>query len=91
MKKQNNKKQPKVVIIDADSWVGLYVDGKLKLQDNSLDITYVLKELGIECSTIVLHQGWDSLTRQYYIDGCFPDNFSDLKEVIKESKKMEKE
>ena len=53
MKKKTRKaeKQHKFVLVKADKWVGLYVDGRCVTQQGSIDLTEWLSKYGVNIKT----------------------------------------
>jgi len=41
-------KKKAITLIQADDWIGIYIDGKLKREDHSFDVDDVLSILGID-------------------------------------------
>ena len=68
---------PKVVIVDCDDWKAIYVDGKLRYENHTLDADDVLQALGINSEHLLCDNDW--LEKQ----GCrLPKNLKEVKHVL---------
>lgn len=76
----------KVVIVDADDWKALYVDGKLVTQDHRIDNKVILKALGIELETVEPDAEWFQFSVGYH----FPDTFDEVEYIGKSKPKKPK-
>ena len=65
-------KQPEVVIVRADDWMGVYLDGKLTYQGHSISEWHLLNMLGIKSTYVQADLEWME-TR-----GDLPDCLSDV-------------
>ena len=82
-----NKKRKRILILFADDWEGLYVDGKLIEEEHSLgesDILFLLKlseELGFTSDDITLKNIIEDDERELVQVGSFPQKLSELKGI----------
>ncbi len=67
------KKQPRIVLVRADDWRGLYLDGKLVDEGHRVDTIDVLHALGIEATQCWANDEW--LNDR----GCLPPSLRDVK------------
>lgn len=80
----------RVVILKADDWEGLFVDGELISEDHHLgsgDLVFLLKkaeELKFKSSDIVVKYVTDNDYGYLEQSGNFPQLLSDLKDVYDE-------
>lgn len=63
-----------IVLITADDWQGIYVNGKLMDENHSLSLRMVLEILGVEFSDFTVDQEWMEN------HGHLPENLSDVPE-----------
>jgi hypothetical protein len=67
------EKKPKINVVSADDWYGLYIDGKLVTENHSLRWSDVLQALGIKYN-------WDAVDEEWMEEhGRLPENFKDVK------------
>ena len=66
----------KVVIVDGDSWKGLYIDGELVLEDHRLSLVKVIEAVTGECPECV-EADFDWIAER----GAFPRKLSDVEVV----------
>jgi hypothetical protein len=69
---------PAIVIVRADDWKGLYLDGKLVEEGHRVDTIDVLKHLGIKAESVWANDEWL---------GDFGSLPEKLEEVVKEGEK----
>ena len=67
------RKLPRIVLVRADDWRGLYLDDKLVEEGHRVDTIDVLNALGIEASKIWANDEW--LNDR----GCLPPSLRDVK------------
>jgi hypothetical protein len=71
MRQQLNKLRKKIVIVELDNWIGLYIDGKCVFQGHSMEPYFLLELLKIENE-----RHW---IENYDPDaGSLPDDLSEL-------------
>lgn len=61
-----------IVIVDADDWAGLYIDGKLVYEGHSIDYRQVFKHLNIDYSRKEADFEWMDEV------GRLPENLSEV-------------
>jgi len=71
MKTTNKKK--KIVFVSGDDWVGIYVNGKLVVQDHSLNPIEVLNAIEADFEYVYPDQEW------LETEGQFPDDLKNVK------------
>ena len=64
-----------IKFVFADDWTGLYVDGKLKYQNHSIDERKLLELLGIEFSSIYVEDYAEDLSA---FGNTLPVNIADF-------------
>lgn len=52
------RKQPKINLIYSENWCGMYIDGRLQLNDHSLDVGQVLSLLGYSFTRQNVDDSW---------------------------------
>ncbi len=67
------RKLPRIVLVRADDWKGLYLDGKLVEEGHRVDTIDVLHALGIEARQVWANDEW--LNDR----GCLPPSLRDVK------------
>jgi hypothetical protein len=70
----NEKKQPRLTLVNCDDWQALYVDGKLAYQHHQVDIIAWLEKLGL------VHIDEVEAYEDPYLaeNACFPDEMRAL-------------
>ncbi len=68
------KKDHKFVLVEADNWVGLYVDGELVEQHHDIDLSEWLQKYGVNIKTKYAYND-EQVTEQ----GTLPENLKDVK------------
>ena len=66
-------KNHKFVIVEANNWVGFYVDGKLVEQHHDVDLTELLPKYGVNIKTKYAYNDPQAL-----YEGTLPENLSDI-------------
>lgn len=66
-------KENKITIIEGDEWTGVYVNGKLKYQNDHVELKHVLKSIGIKSEVKYADLEWLGQ------EGVFPHNLKDCK------------
>jgi hypothetical protein len=61
----------KIVIVHADDWQTMYVDGKKRLEGHSLRLGDVLNELGVDVVWATINQEWSETNEM-------PDEFKKI-------------
>lgn len=61
------------IVTNEDDWEGLYVDGKIVVQDHKLRVEDVLAALGIYAETVTCDHDW------LLNFGYLPNNLEDVK------------
>jgi hypothetical protein len=51
-------KKQKINFVNAEDWAGLYIDGKLVLEDHNLHWGQVLEALGIDYESDTIDEEW---------------------------------
>jgi len=64
----------KITIVDGDSWEGLYIDGKLIIENHTLSLYDVLDAIGVKYKHVLVDDEW------LYKHGTLPKKLSDVKE-----------
>jgi len=72
--KSKKVKDHKFVLVEADYWVGLYVDGKLVEQHHDVDLVEYLRKYGVDIRTKYAYND-----PQVTVEGTLPDYLSDVK------------
>jgi phosphoserine phosphatase len=67
------KKDRKFVLVEADNWVGLYVDGKCVEQHHDIDLTEWLRKYGVNIRTKYAYNDTQAL-----YEGTLPENLKDV-------------
>lgn len=65
----------KITIVDADDWVGIYIDGKLVTEDHSFNERQTMDALDIEYDRVYADSEWLAEV------GNLPDLLSEVREV----------
>jgi len=68
----SNPSKPHLTFINNHEWEGLYIDGKLAMEDNELNLAEVLRKLGFEVEEIQADEVLLSAT------GKLPENVEDV-------------
>lgn len=76
----------KVVIVDADDWKALYVDGKLVTQDHRIENRDILRALGIELETVEPDPEWF----EFSAGSHFPKTLDEVEYIGKSKPKKPK-
>jgi len=69
------KKKNIVFVTSNCDWEGLYINGKLVMENHMLDLRDVLKRLDIKCDFIEADDEW------LFEHGVLPKNLSDVKSI----------
>ncbi len=72
------KKKKITFVSDDNDWEGLYINGKLVMENHRLDWDDILDAIGVEYETIVADDEW--LAEH----GTLPDKLSDVKARVDE-------
>lgn len=72
-KKKASKKR-KFVVVEADNWVGLYVDGECVEQHHDIDLVEWLRKYGVDVRTKFAYND-PQVTEQ----GTFPESLGEVK------------
>jgi hypothetical protein len=64
---------PHIKVVSADDWTGLYIDGKLKLENHNLHWDEILDAIGVDYESDVIDEDWMEA------NGRLPENLSDVK------------
>jgi hypothetical protein len=72
--KAKKAKNHKFVLVEADYWVGLYVDGKLVEQHHDIDLADYLRKYGVDIRTKFAYND-----PQVIMSGTLPDSLKDVK------------
>ena len=69
----------KVVLVLGDDWNGLYIDGKLEIENHSLSAYQALQTLSLNSHDFQLDQ---IVADEEWLEqkGCLPEELSDVKE-----------
>ena len=67
-------KTNKITIVDGDCWEGLYINGKLIIENHSLSIYDILEEIGVKYKHVLVDDEW--LGKR----GNLPEKLSEVKE-----------
>lgn len=73
MRRKKSNKPHSFVLVEAEDWVGLYVDGKLVEEHHDLDLTDWLSKFGVNIKTKHAYND-----RQVTESGTLPDNLNDV-------------
>lgn len=70
---QKHTKKPKITFVDGDDWEGMYIDGKLIIENHVLSVPEVLEKSGLEYDEVFADQDW--LAEH----GSLPEKLKDVK------------
>lgn len=62
-----------VTIVNADDWMGLYIDGELVYEGHSIEEETLLKYVGVNCDSFWVDDNW--ITER----GNLPSRLEDVK------------
>lgn len=71
----NTMKKNKITFVNGDDWEGLYINGKLIMENHCLDVFRVLNAIGIDYNFLDADVEW--LVNL----GRLPENLTDVKEA----------
>jgi hypothetical protein len=86
MAKKKSSKPHKFVLVEADNWVGLYVDGKCVEQHHDIDLVEWLHKYGVDIRAKYAYNepclvGGDA----WSVPGVLPESLKDIEFDPKES------
>ena len=61
-----------VTLVRAHNWVGLYIDGDLICQGNTIEEETLLQHVGVNYDSFLVDEEWNI--------GCLPARLEDIKE-----------
>jgi len=68
-------KKDKLIFVGSDDWEGLYINGKLIMEDHHLDVFKILKAIDIKYQYIEADDDWICER------GTLPENIKEVKEA----------
>lgn len=64
----------KIALVDGDDWKGLYIDGKLVMENHQLSVYDILDAISIKYKYVPVDEDW------LMARGHLPDKLSEVKE-----------